>query len=77
MSRWPGHPSIGDSTRQRRLSTYRRNRDERSIVAKVEEKVRCQTSSESATTIKHSAGLSGDPIGEPRICSYTLVPMEN
>ena len=25
----------------------------------------------------HNAGLSGEPIGEPRICSKTEVPMEN
>ena len=30
--------------------------------------MRCQISSESGTTIKQRAGLSGDPIGEPRIC---------
>ena len=25
----------------------------------------------------HNAGLSGEPIGDPRICSKTVVPMEN
>ena len=25
----------------------------------------------------HNAGLNGEPIGEPRICSKTEVPMEN
>ena len=72
-----GSSSQCGSTRHRRLSTYRKNRDDRSNVASEVEYVRCQTSSESATTIKQSAELSGDPMGEPRICSKTLLPMEN
>ena len=36
------------------------------------------TSSGKATTMRQSAGLSGEPIGEPRICwGKTAVPMEN
>ena len=42
----------------------------------VVEKVRNQISSVRATTIRQSAGLRGDPIGEPRICWKTAVPME-
>ena len=39
--------------------------------------VRNHTSSERATTIRHRAGLKGEPIGEPRIWWNTAVPMEN
>ena len=39
-------------------------------------KVRYHISSERATTIKQSAGLSGEPIGEPLICSYTEEPRQ-
>jgi hypothetical protein len=49
----------------------------RFIVDKVDWKVRCHTSSKSATTIRHRAGLNGEPIGEPQICSKTQVPIEN
>ena len=39
--------------------------------------MRNQISSERATTLRHRAGLKGEPIGEPRIWWKTAVPIEN